>query len=141
MTQPLLDESTFALDAQPEQVFETTARDLAAQGIIIIWVTHDDAQARWVASRICLLRDGQMTGALTERQGQFLDCLRPFVESLALIERLGDPPRQPSGMMARHFLWKSPHGIYPDGCRIVTRTGLAQLWMVKSALSEPICTW
>ena len=41
----LLDEPTSALDAQPKQVFETTARDLAAQGITIIWVTHDDAQA------------------------------------------------------------------------------------------------
>src|SRR6266566_7665560 len=48
VTQPealLLDEPTSALDAQPKRVFEHTARDLAAQGITIIWVTHDDAQA------------------------------------------------------------------------------------------------
>jgi putative ABC transport system ATP-binding protein len=48
VTQPetlLLDEPTSALDAQPKEVFEHTARDLAAQGITIIWVTHDDAQA------------------------------------------------------------------------------------------------
>lgn len=65
VTQPetlLLDEPTSALDAQPKQVFETTARDLAAQGITIIWVTHDDAQARRVADRIYQLRDGYLTG-------------------------------------------------------------------------------
>jgi putative ABC transport system ATP-binding protein len=58
----LLDEPTSALDAQPKRVFESTARDLAAQGITIIWVTHDDAQARRVADRICQLRDGHLTG-------------------------------------------------------------------------------
>ena len=83
MTQPLLDEPTSALDAQPEQVFETTARDLAAQGIAIIWVIHDDAQARRVASRICLLRDGQLFGALTERKTCSLTaCARSWSRSL-----------------------------------------------------------
>jgi putative ABC transport system ATP-binding protein len=65
VTQPetlLLDEPTSALDAQPKEVFEATARHLAAQGITIIWVTHDDAQAARVADRICQLRDGHLTG-------------------------------------------------------------------------------
>jgi putative ABC transport system ATP-binding protein len=69
VTQPetlLLDEPTSALDAEPKQVFETTARDLAAQGITIIWVTHDDAQAHRVADRIYQLRGGHLTGAPTE---------------------------------------------------------------------------
>jgi UDP-glucose/iron transport system ATP-binding protein len=69
VTQPetlLLDEPTSALDAQPKQVFEATARHLAAQGITIIWVTHDDAQAARVADRICQLRDGHLTGAPTK---------------------------------------------------------------------------
>ena len=66
VTQPetlLLDEPTSALDAQPKQVFEAAARHLAAQGITIIWVTHDDAQARRVADRIYYLRDGDLTVA------------------------------------------------------------------------------
>jgi putative ABC transport system ATP-binding protein len=58
----LLDEPTSALDAQPKQVFEATARHLAAQGITIIWVTHDDAQALRIADRIYQLRDGHLTG-------------------------------------------------------------------------------
>ena len=69
VTQPetlLLDEPTSALDAQPKQVFEATARDLAAQGITIIWVTHDSAQADRIADRIYQLCDGQLTAAAGE---------------------------------------------------------------------------
>ena len=62
----LLDEPTSALDAQPKQVFEATARDLAVQGITIIWVTHDSAQADRVADQIYQLRDGQLTPAAGE---------------------------------------------------------------------------
>jgi putative ABC transport system ATP-binding protein len=61
----LLDEPTSALDEQPKRVFEHTARDLAAQGITLVWVTHDDAQARRVADRIYQLRDGHLTGSGT----------------------------------------------------------------------------
>ncbi len=69
VTQPetlLLDEPTSALDAQPKQVFEATARHLAAQGITIVWVTHDDAQAARVADRIYQLRGGHLTGIPAE---------------------------------------------------------------------------
>src|SRR6516164_8367991 len=64
VTQPetlLLDEPTSALDEQPKQVFESTARELAAQGITIVWVTHDSAQAGRVADQIYQLRDGHLT--------------------------------------------------------------------------------
>jgi putative ABC transport system ATP-binding protein len=61
----LLDEPTSALDAQPKQTFETTARDLAAHGITIIWVTHDDAQAARIADRTYQLRDGHLTASPT----------------------------------------------------------------------------
>ena len=69
VTQPetlLLDEPTSALDEQPKRVFETTARDLATQGITLIWVTHDAAQAHRVADRIYHLRDGHLTPAAGE---------------------------------------------------------------------------
>jgi UDP-glucose/iron transport system ATP-binding protein len=62
----LLDEPTSALDEQPKLVFESTARDLAAQGITIIWVTHDDAQASRIADRIYQLRDGHLTDTAAE---------------------------------------------------------------------------
>jgi putative ABC transport system ATP-binding protein len=69
VTQPetlLLDEPTSALDEQPKRVFETTARDLATQGITLIWVTHDAAQAHRVADRIYHLRDGHLITAPTK---------------------------------------------------------------------------
>ena len=62
----LLDEPTSALDDQPKRVFEDTAHDLAAQGITIIWVTHDDGQASRVADRIYQLRDGHLTDTATK---------------------------------------------------------------------------
>ena len=62
----LLDEPTSALDQQPKRVFENTARDLAAQGITIIWVTHDDAQANRVADQIYELRGGRLGGTAAE---------------------------------------------------------------------------
>jgi putative ABC transport system ATP-binding protein len=69
VTQPetlLLDEPTSALDAQPKQVFEATARELATQGITIIWVTHDSAQAGRVADQIYQLCDGHLASAAGE---------------------------------------------------------------------------
>jgi len=69
VTQPetlLLDEPTSALDEQPKRVFEATARELATQGITLIWVTHDDAQAGRVADRTYHLRDGHLTSAPTK---------------------------------------------------------------------------
>ena len=56
----LLDEPTSALDDRPKRVFEQTARELADQGITIIWVTHDEAQVDRVADRVHRLRDGRL---------------------------------------------------------------------------------
>ncbi len=66
ITQPetlLLDEPTSALDEEPELVFVSTARALASQGITLVWVTHDELQARRVADRIYRLRDGRLARA------------------------------------------------------------------------------
>jgi len=73
VTQPetlLLDEPTSALDAGPKLIFESTARGLAAQGITIIWVTHDDVQAGRIADRIYRLRDGHLASAGVEAEQQ-----------------------------------------------------------------------
>ena len=66
----LLDEPTSALDDQPKRVFENTARELAAQDITLVWITHDDAQARRVADRIYQPRGGHLTGAPAEEAQQ-----------------------------------------------------------------------
>jgi putative ABC transport system ATP-binding protein len=62
----LLDEPTSALDEQPKRVFENAARGLVGQGVTIIWVTHDKAQAARVADRIYQLRDGHLSGVPAE---------------------------------------------------------------------------
>jgi putative ABC transport system ATP-binding protein len=64
----LLDEPTSALDDQPKRVFENTARELAAQDITLVWITHDEAQGRRVADRIYHLRGGHLTSAAGEAQ-------------------------------------------------------------------------
>ena len=66
----LLDEPTSALDDQPKRVFENTARELAAQDITLVWITHDDAQARRVGDWIYQLRGGHLTGAPAEEAQQ-----------------------------------------------------------------------
>jgi putative ABC transport system ATP-binding protein len=65
----LLDEPTSALDERPTLVFEDTARELAAGGITLVWVTHDNAQARRVADRIYRLHDGHLARADTKEAG------------------------------------------------------------------------
>ena len=65
----LLDEPTSALDERPTLVFEDTARELVAGGITLVWVTHDNAQARRVADRIYRLRDGHLARADAEEAG------------------------------------------------------------------------
>jgi putative ABC transport system ATP-binding protein len=56
----LLDEPTSALDERPKRDFEDTARDLAHQGIPILWVTHEPDQVKRVADRVLHLRDGRL---------------------------------------------------------------------------------
>ena len=65
----LLDEPTSALDERPKRAFEDTALHLAAQGIPVVWVTHDQAQARRVADRVFWLRDGHLEQAETGEAG------------------------------------------------------------------------
>jgi putative ABC transport system ATP-binding protein len=71
VTQPetlLLDEPTSALDEQPKLLFEDAARALAAQDITVVWVTHDNAQARRIADQAYRLRDGHLARAEEEEE-------------------------------------------------------------------------
>jgi UDP-glucose/iron transport system ATP-binding protein len=65
----LLDEPTSALDAEPKLIFEQSAKDLAADSITIIWVTHDNAQASRVAHRVYQLRDGSLAETVFDPGG------------------------------------------------------------------------
>jgi putative ABC transport system ATP-binding protein len=62
----LLDEPTSALDAGPKRAFEQTATALAADGIPIVWVTHELAQVQRVADRLLVLDRGRLVTVLDD---------------------------------------------------------------------------
>ncbi|ORB71484.1 glycine/betaine ABC transporter [Mycobacterium scrofulaceum] len=65
MAQPqvlLLDEPTSAVDAEAARVIERAVRELAADGIPAVWVTHDAAQVERAADRVLRIERGRSLG-------------------------------------------------------------------------------
>lgn len=62
----LADEPTAALDPTAVSAVEQWLQELRAEGMAILWVTHDEAQAARVADRVLHVAAGQVTGALDE---------------------------------------------------------------------------
>ncbi|OBJ10021.1 glycine/betaine ABC transporter [Mycobacterium sp. 1465703.0] len=65
MAQPqvlLLDEPTSAVDTQAAEVIERAVRELAADGIPALWVTHNSAQLERAADRVLRLESGRSQG-------------------------------------------------------------------------------
>ncbi len=65
MAQPqvlLLDEPTSAVDAEAAGVIERAVRELAADGIPALWVTHDPAQVERAADRVLHIERGRSVG-------------------------------------------------------------------------------
>ncbi len=61
----LMDEPTSALDPASRTGLEGLARLLAGDGMPIVWVTHDLAQARRLAERVLVMVDGRVAVAGT----------------------------------------------------------------------------
>jgi putative ABC transport system ATP-binding protein len=57
------DEPTSALDREATLMLEALARDLASEGVPILWVTHDLAQVERIADRRVTLEDGRVRQA------------------------------------------------------------------------------
>ena len=55
----LMDEPTSALDPENRRGIEALARELAAEGLGILWVTHDLAQARRLGDQLVVLVEGR----------------------------------------------------------------------------------
>jgi ABC-type phosphate transport system ATPase subunit len=55
----LMDEPTSALDPENRRGIEALARELAAEGLGILWVTHDLTQARRLGDELVVLVDGR----------------------------------------------------------------------------------
>lgn len=58
----LMDEPTSALDAASRDGLEAVARGLAADGVAVLWVSHDLAQVRRIADRVLVVIDGRIAG-------------------------------------------------------------------------------
>ncbi len=66
LTEPevlLADEATAALDVDRRHGLEALARRLAGQGMVILWVTHDLAQARRLADYLVAVFGGRIAAA------------------------------------------------------------------------------
>jgi putative ABC transport system ATP-binding protein len=57
----LMDEPTSSVDPQATLALEHLARALVGAGVDCIWVTHDLAQMRRLASRVLVVLDGQIS--------------------------------------------------------------------------------
>lgn len=58
----LLDEPTSAVDTEAAEVIERAVRELAADGIPALWVTHDSAQVARAADRVLRIDRGRSRG-------------------------------------------------------------------------------
>lgn len=56
----LMDEPTSALDARPRHALEQVARHLAADGIPVVWVTHQLDQLRRIGDHVVVLSRGRV---------------------------------------------------------------------------------
>ena len=64
----LLDEPTSGLDPQAANEFSQLLTSLAAQGVAVLMTTHDLFQARQVATRIGIMRQGRLLTTLTSAE-------------------------------------------------------------------------
>jgi putative ABC transport system ATP-binding protein len=58
----LCDEPTAALDRDNALRLEATFRELCADGVTVLWVTHDSGQAERIADRTMTIVDGRLSG-------------------------------------------------------------------------------
>ncbi len=56
----LLDEVTSSVDPSATRAIEQLARSLADEGMVVVWVTHDLAQARRLADTLLVMVDGHL---------------------------------------------------------------------------------
>lgn len=59
----LMDEPTSALDPAARTGLEQLARDLAASGVAVLWVSHDRAQVERLADAVVVVIDGRIAAA------------------------------------------------------------------------------
>jgi ABC-2 type transport system ATP-binding protein len=78
----LLDEPTSGLDPAASHEFSQLLRQLAGDGVAVLMATHDLFRAREDASRIGILRDGQLTGSYTAKELKDVDLEQLYLKHL-----------------------------------------------------------
>lgn len=56
----MLDEATNSLDQETVSLLEKQIRTLAKQGLPVVWVTHNIDQAKRIANRVIVIKDGRI---------------------------------------------------------------------------------
>ncbi|CAM4183156.1 methionine ABC transporter ATP-binding protein [Streptococcus penaeicida] len=56
----LLDEVTSSLDTQNKEIVEEVIANLQAEGMTILWITHDSSQSRKYANKVMTIVQGQL---------------------------------------------------------------------------------
>ncbi|MEE3181897.1 MAG: ABC transporter ATP-binding protein [Planctomycetota bacterium] len=78
----LLDEPTSGLDPAASHEFSQLLRQLANDGVAVLMATHDLFRAREDASRIGILRDGQLCGSYTAKELKDVDLEQLYLKHL-----------------------------------------------------------
>ena len=79
----LLDEPTSGLDPAASHEFSQLLRKLADDGVAVLMATHDLFRAREDATRIGILRDGQLSGNYTAEELKDVDLEQLYLKHLA----------------------------------------------------------
>ena len=79
----LMDEPTSALDENARLALERLARELATDGVPVVWVTHDLAQAHRLADWVIVLEAGRVEASGDPSDAAVTGHLRPHSEARA----------------------------------------------------------
>jgi len=88
----VLDEPTSALGPVESRRVLRCARDLAAQGRVVIFIGHRLDEVREIADRVLVLRNGRLVADLTPEQATSAAMIRAMAGDEAQVLVEGDPP-------------------------------------------------
>ena len=121
----ILDEPTAVLTPQEAQELFRIMRDLADQGVSIIFITHKLKEVLAVADRIMVMRAGQMVGETTPEQSteQSLASMMVGREVLLRVEKQPASPGEPVLQVEQLVAFDERHHRVVDGVSFEVRAG------------------
>jgi ribose transport system ATP-binding protein len=92
----IMDEPTSSLSARETDTLFGVVRDLRAQGVSVIWISHRLGEVIELADRVVVLRDGRNAGEIADRSQIDHDTMIRMMVGRA-IDRLARRPSHPPG--------------------------------------------